>query len=214
MHANLTKASGLALLALLVCIPAGAQQQPSQQSGSGDPVADAARKAQQQKKDAPKPKRVYTDDDMSTKKSDISVVGTPPAPAPTDATGATQQQGTADQAKAPDASAAGQAALGADKDKEDPNSESAWRKRFGALRERIATAEQELDILQREENKTSVQYYADPTKAMNEQFSREEINKKNAKIDAKRKQIAALKQQWDDLEDQLRKAHGDPGWAR
>ena len=210
MHVNLTKASGFALLASLLCISAGAQQQSSQQSGSGDPVADAARKTQQQKKDAPKPKRVYTDDDISTKKSDISVVGTPP-----DATGATtQQQNTADQAKAADTSAAGQATPVGDKDKEDPNSESAWRKRFGKLREKIATAEQELDILQREENKGSVQYYSDPTKAMNEQYSRDEINKKNAKIEAKKKQVAALKQQWDDLEDQLRKAHGDPGWAR
>jgi len=211
VHANLTLAAGFALLALLVCMPARAQQQSSQQSGSGDAVADAARKAQQQKKDAPKPKKVYTDDDISTKKSDISVVGQAPAPAPTDATGATTQ-GAADQAKTPNA-AAGQVAS-ADKEKEDPNSEAAWRKRFGALRDKIATAEQELDVLQREENKAGVQYYSDPTKAMNEQFSRDEINKKNAKIDAKKQQIAALRQQWDSLEDQLRKAHGDPGWAR
>lgn len=209
MNANLTKTAGLALLALLVCVPARAQQQSSEQSSTGDPVADAARKAQEKKKEAPKPKKVYTDDDISTKKSDISVVGPAPAPATTstDATAAIAA------AKPADAAAAGQAAP-ADEKKEDPNSEAAWRKRFGALREKIATAEQELDILQREDNKAGVQYYSDPTKAMNEQYSREEINKKNAKIEAKKQQIAALKQQWDDLEDQLRKNHGDPGWAR
>ncbi|GAC1641247.1 MAG: hypothetical protein NVS9B14_22890 [Candidatus Acidiferrum sp.] len=199
MPVNLTRTAGLALLALLVCVPARAQQQSSQQSG--DAVAEAARKAQEQKKDAPKPKKVYTEDDISTKKSDISVVGTAPHP-PADTAA------LANTAKPTDSAAAG------DKEKEDPNSESAWRKRFDKLRDKIATAQQELDILQREENKNGVQYYSDPTKAMNEQYSRDEINKRAAKIEAKKNQLAALQQQWSDLEDQLRAAHGDPGWSR
>ena len=197
---TLRKALGLGFLALLVCVPARPQQQNSQQSGSGDPVADAARKAKEQKKEAPKPKKVYTDDDISTKKSDISVVG--PAPAPTDATGATQTSSTTAKPGTKD------------KETEDPNSEKAWRKRFADLRKKIDTAEQELAVLQREENKAEVQYYPDPTKALKEQYSRDDINKKAAKIDAKQKEIAALKQQWDDMEDQLRKSGGDPGWAR
>src|SRR5256885_8906277 len=78
MHVTLRKLSGLTVLAALVCFPAHAQQ--SSQSGSNDAVAEAAKKAREQKKEAPKPKKVYTDDDISTKKSDISIVG--PAPAP------------------------------------------------------------------------------------------------------------------------------------
>jgi len=205
MHATLRKLSGLTLLAALVCIPARPQQQSSQQSGSSDPVAEAAKKAREQKKEAPKPKKVYTDDDISTKKSDISVVGPAPAPAPADATAATAQTSSSATASDPNAASA---------EKEDPNSEKAWRKRFAALRTKISTAEQELDVLQREESKSSVQYYADPTKAMNEQLTRNEINTKAAKIEAKKQQIAQLKQQWSDLEDALRAAHGEPGWAR
>jgi len=204
---TLRNAFGLAVLALVLCVPTRAQQQDSQQSGTGDPVADAARKAKEQKKDAPKPKRIYTDDDIVTKKSDISVVGTAPVQ---------QDQGAAPQSN-PDAAKPGEAKAAdkdKDKDKEDPNSEKAWRRRFSELRAKIASVEQELDILQREENKADVQYYADPTKAMNEQYSREEINKKTAKIAAKKKEVAALHQQWDDLEDQLRKSGGNPGWAR
>jgi chromosome segregation ATPase len=199
MHATLRKLSGLTLLAALVCFPARAQQQSSQQSGTGDPVADAARKAKEEKKVAPKPKKIYTDDDISTKKSDISVVGTVPVPATADgsAKATTEQSGSTNIEK-----------------KEDPNSEKAWRKRFAALRTKISTAEQELDVLQREENKSGVQYYADPTKAMNEQYSREEINKKAAKIEAKKKQVEDLKQQFSDTEDALRKAGGDAGWSR
>lgn len=201
MHATLRKLSGLTVLAALVCIPAHAQPQSSQ-SGSNDAVAEAAKKAREQKKDAPKPKKVYTDDDISTKKSDISVVGPAPAPAPT-AEAATTTASSTTVTPATDSSKPA-----------DANSEKAWRARFGALRTKIATAEQELDVLQREENKGGVQYYADPTKAMNEQYSREEINKRAAKIEAKKKQIADLKQQWSDTEDALRAAHGDPGWSR
>ena len=202
MHATLRKLSGLTVLAALVCIPARAQQQSSQ-SGSNDAVAEAAKKAREQKKEAPKPKKVYTDDDISTKKSDISIVGPAPAPNAEAATNTAKSTAIASAADATDASKPS-----------DANSEKAWRARFAELRTKIATAEQELDVLQREENRNSVQYYADPTKAMKEQYSREEINKKAAKIEAKKKEIANLKQQWSDAEDALRRAHGDPGWSR
>jgi len=202
---TLRRVLGLAFLAVLVCVHARAQQDNAQQSNSGDPVADAARKARAQKKDTPKPKKVITDDDLVTKKSDISVVGT--APPQTDQAA----QANPSTAKPGEVKSAEK---DKDKEKEDPNSETAWRRRFAALRTRIATAEQELDILQREENKAEIQYYPDPNKAMKEQYSREEINKKAAKIEAKKKEVADLHQQWTDLEDQLQKSGGDPGWAR
>jgi len=141
--------------------PCHAQQQSSQ-SGSNDAVAEAAKKAREQKKEAPKPKKVYTDDDISTKKSDISVVGPAPAPAP-NAEAATNTAKSTTMSPAADATDASKPS--------DANSEKAWRARFAALRTKIATAEQDLDVLQREENKNSVQYYADPTKAMKEQYS-------------------------------------------
>jgi hypothetical protein len=195
---TLRNAFGLSVVALLLCVPVRAQQD-SQQS-TGDPVADASRKAKEQKKDVPKPKKVYTDDDIVTKKTDISVVGTAPV-----------QQ---DQAAQSNTGVTKTKAADKDKEKEDPNSEKAWRKRFAELRTKIETAERELDVLQREENKADLQYYPDPTKALKEQYSRDDINKKAAKIDAKQKEVAALHQQWDDMEDQLRKSGGDPGWAR
>lgn len=193
MHAKLLSlTTGFALAALFIALPARAQQQDSQQSGSGDALAEAARKAKEEKQNAPKPKKVYTDDDISTKKSDISVVGTAPA----------QGNVTAN----PDASTTPA--------KGELTPEQKWRKAFAEQRGKIAQAEKELDILQREESKAGLQYYSDPTKAMKEQFTRDELNQKAAKIDAKKKQIADLKQQMDDMEDKLRKEGGDPGWAR
>jgi len=47
-----------------------------------------------------------------------------------------------------------------------------------------------------------------------QQYNRSDINDHKAKIDAKQKEIDGLKQQLSDMEDELRKAGGDPGWAR
>ncbi|HEX8764359.1 MAG TPA: hypothetical protein VF740_04325 [Candidatus Acidoferrum sp.] len=196
------------LLAVGLCLgplASNARDQSSSQQ-TGDPVADAARKAREekQKKDAQKPKKVYTDDDIKP--------ATPDKPAVQNATasGATNGAETA----AGGAQAADAKKPDDDTQKEDPNSEKAWRKRFSEQHEKIAKAEKELEILQRELEKSSVQYYADPTKAMKEQNSRAEVNDKTAKIEAKKKEIAQLRQQLDEMEADLRKAGGDPGWAR
>jgi hypothetical protein len=170
-------------------------QDASQQTS--DPVADAARRSREAKQNAAKPRKVYTDDDLSRPK---------PATPPPDASVAAGAALTGTAAVTP-ANAAAPAG-------DDAKNEAAWRQRFKEQRDRIARAEKELDVLQREEEKAQVQYYPDPQKAMNEQYTRKDINEKDAKIAAKRQEIAQLKQGLDDLEDALRKAGGDPGWSR
>jgi hypothetical protein len=190
-----TIAAGLCLGAL----PAFAQQTGSGQQQTGDPVADAARKAREQQKTAPKPKKVYTDDDVkpATPTTEAGAAAT----APQGGQGAAGAQATAENPQG----------AGGDK-KED--AETTWKKRFADQRGKIASAEKELDLLQREAEKAQVQYYNDPQKALMEQNTRKDINEKNAKIEAKKQEIASLKQQLSDLEDELRKSGGDPGWAR
>jgi DNA repair exonuclease SbcCD ATPase subunit len=177
-------------------LPALAQQQQQQ---TGDPVADAARKAREQQKAAPKPKKVYTDDDVKP---------ATPSNEGGAAAGSGGAQGAPDNGQAAAAGGTGTAPTG----KED--AETMWRKRFADQRNKIAAAEKELDLLQRESEKAQVQYYSDPQKALMEQNTRKDINDKNAKIEQKKKEIADLKQQLSDLEDELRKSGGDSGWAR
>ena len=182
-------------------LSAAARQQDSSQQRTGDPVADAARKAREKKKDAPKPKKIYTDDDV--KKS-------APEPAPAAAPGVAS--GTVAATAVP---AAGDSAKTGDVTKtEDPNGQAAWRRRFQGQRDKIAKLMKEVDILGRELEKAQMEYYPDPQKAMTQQNSRAEINAINAKIDAKKKEVAELQQGLDDMEEQLRKSGGDPGWAR
>jgi chromosome segregation ATPase len=182
----------LAFFLAFCSVATRAQDQPS----TGDPVADAARKAREQKKAAPKTKKVFTDDDVK------------PAEQPAPPLASSQATTNPDEAKLEKPQGAAQA------EKENPNSENAWRKRFAEQHKKISDAELELSVLQRELEKSDIQYYSDPQKAMNEQFTRNEINQKTSKIEAKKKQVADLKQQLSDMEDQLRAGGGDPGWAR
>lgn len=199
---NWFAASMLSAGICLAAIPSFAQeQQTSSGQQTGDPVADAARKARAQQKTAPKPKKVYTDDDVKP--------ATPPSEA-----GSAANNSPAQGAQAADNGQGAQPADGAAPGGTSNDPEKAWRKRFTDQRNKIAAAEKELDVLQRESDKAQVQYYPDPQKALQQQYTRQDINDKNAKIDAKKQDIANLKQQLSDMEDELRKSGGDPGWAR
>src|SRR5262245_55454059 len=106
----------------------------AQDQSTGDPVADAARRAREQKKVAAKPKKVFTDDDV--KPADT------PAPPPAAASSDSAPLSEAKLQKP-------QPAASPDADQEDPNSEKAWRKRFAEQHKKISDAELELDVLQR-----------------------------------------------------------------
>ena len=190
MHTTrLLRLAALLVFAALAVLPALAQQDQT-----SDPVADAARKARAQQKNAPPPKKVYTNDDMP------SAPQNPPASDTKSSTGA--KSSDADTSAAPS------------DDEKTKNPEAYWTKRFQKARSDLAKAEAELDVLQRELNKNEVQYYPDPQKALMQQHDRTDINGGAAKIDAKKKEVENLKQQLSDLEDELRKSGGNPGWAR
>ena len=197
----------LPILGLAGIAVAAKYQDASQQTG--DPVADAARKAREQKKTAAQPKKVFTNDDVAP-----APPPAPPAAAPTSNDAKPENKdGDPNAAKPADGTAATSDAKG-DKPAATDNSEGAWRKRFSQQRAKISQAEQELDILQREATKLQTQYYSDPQKALAEQYTRKDITDQDAKIQAKKDEIAKLKQGLSDLEDQLRAAGGDAGWAR
>jgi hypothetical protein len=180
-------------------------QDASQQTG--DAVADAARKAREQKKNEAKPKKVFTNDDVAPAPTAATAApaAVTPAPASTET-----KEGEANAAKPGEAAADAKG----DKSAAPDNSEVGWRKRFSDQRAKIGQAEQELDVLQREAQKLQTQYYNDPQKALAEQYTRKDITDQDAKIQAKKDEIAKLKQGLSDLEDQLRAAGGDSGWAR
>jgi hypothetical protein len=102
------------------------------------------------------------------------------------------------------------AAVAAKEDK----GEEYWRKRFAEARYKLRMAEEERDILQRELGVLSVQYDPNPAKALFEGATNKKINEHRKAIEDKKAEIATLRQELSDLEDDLRRAGGHPGWAR
>lgn len=163
---------------------ATAAQQP-------ESLAEAARKARAAEKTAPKAPMVFTNDNIPTVSTGVSVVG--------------QGAASSSEAAGTNATSATPAAGG---------DEAAWRQKFADARHKIDQDKQELAVMQRELGELNVQYYPNPTQALMQSISRSDIDKKQAAIDAKQKQLAADQQALSDLQDELRKAGGDPGWAR
>lgn len=195
-----TTVAALALLLAGFCFTAAAQDQS---------IAEAARKAREQKKTAPQAKHVFTNDNIPTDPGAVSSVGSAPAPSGettsgTSPTGARPGGGEGTTTGTPNPDEKAKAA----------EEEAKWRKKFAELRAKITTAEKEVDVMQRELNLKQQQYYSDPNTALREQYSRGDINETTKKIDDKKKEIEALKQQLTELEDDLRRAGLPSGWSR
>lgn len=176
--------------------------QTASSASQQDSLADAARKAREQKKAAPKTAKVFTNDNIPVAGgiSSVGAAATETTPAPDQAAGAGPSNSAAPNGKTSDA-------------------EKQWRDKFAALRSKLAQDQAALDVMQRELNVDSLQYYGgDPQKAYQDQQSMQPMgaayNKKREEIEAKQKEIEADQQAISDAEDELRKSGGDPGWAR
>ena len=163
------------------------QDQPS--------VAEAARKnrEEKEKKNQPKPTKVYTDDNIGGAGGPVSVVGQAP-PATSDSNG--------------------NAAAGGQSSGDGPHDKAYWKGKFSAARTKLADDKKNLDLTQRELNLKQTQYYSDPNEAMKQQYSSDELKQMKDKIDKLNADIEKDEQAISDLEDQLRQSGGDPGWAR
>jgi hypothetical protein len=176
-----------------------------------DSVADAARKAQAAKKLTPtKAKMVIDNDNLDSLKGTVNVVGQEPPPADD----ATKAAASGDK-KAKDGAQKEAGAPTAAQGEKQPaaKDEAYWRQRFADANKKLADDTHELDILQREFNLKQEQYYTDPMASLKQQYSRQDVNDTRAKIDEKTAAVAQDKQDIANLEDELRQAGGDPGWA-
>ena len=181
---------------------APAQGQNSAQSNAGssassassttgqDPLAAAARKAKEQKRQSTKPPKVFTNDNLPS--TGISTVGA---------------SASADDSPGASARPSGAAVS-------DGQGEKYWRDKFASLNKKLDQDQEELGIMQREMGQLNLQNYSDPNVAMQQGYSRSDIDKKTADIDAKQKDIEADKQAIADAQDDLRKSGGDSGWGR
>ena len=166
------------------------EQKTQAQAAPAQPVpslADVARKAREQKKTETSPAHIFTNDNLPGPGSAVNVVGTESAPSPAGPQPA--------------------ATSGSD--------EKMWRDRFATARAKLKRDQDDLDVSQRELGKLSVQYYPnDPQKQLMQSVTNSDINNKRAQIAQKGQIVKQDEAAIADLEDQLRKSGGDPGWAR
>jgi hypothetical protein len=208
---RLVSLTAVLLIAMSITLARAQDSAEPTSSSQSNSLGDAARKARAQKKDSSKPAKVFTNEDMGSLKGTISVVGNEPA----QGTG-TDKAAEKNDDKKPANGADAKPTNGAeakDVKKEQAKDEPYWRAKFAAARKTLADDTKELDILQREFNLKQEQYSQDPNWAMHEQNSRADINKTQSEIDTKKQDVEKDKQALSDLEDELRKAGGDPGWA-
>jgi chromosome segregation ATPase len=162
-------------------------------------LGESARRIREEQGKSRPPAKVITNEDIGNLKGSISVVGTA-ATAP-----------AAETDKAPAAGASEAATKSAAPEVKD---EAYWRKRFAEARKVLADDQKELDILQREFNLKQEQFYQDPNAAMREQYTRGDLNKTQDTINTKKADVQKDQDAIRSLEDELRKAGGDAGWAR
>ena len=182
---------GILSLGLVVVAFLGVSSFAQQSSGANDTsLGDIARQLRAQKAKETKPVLVITNDNIDSSKE-----------AESGFRAFSSQKGATE--SAPKDSGAAQV-----------HDEKYFRSRLSGLQDQLETHKRELAVLQGKLGQNQMQYYPDPNKALMQQYSRSDIDKLTAEIDAKKQQIADDEKAIGDLHDELRRDGGDPGWLR
>jgi hypothetical protein len=163
-------------------------------------LGELAKKLRSERAASPKSVRAFTNDNLPRGPAGggISVVGSMSAVTP-----------------APAGPPAGEAAAGTSgAASSGTHDEKYYRERMAELRSRLELHQRELSVLQQKQAQGEMQYYPDPNKTLQQEYSRSDINKRNDAIAKKQAQIDEDNRAIQDLRDQLRREGGPPGWLR
>jgi predicted RNase H-like nuclease (RuvC/YqgF family) len=186
-----TRVSVIVLGFVLTCL-AVANIYGQQKSDPNDTsLGDVARQVKAQKAKEPKPAKVFTNDNISAPLDNASGVD------------------VSSKEKSPTNSAPEESGEHAK-----PHDAEYFRSQMSTLQGRLDTDKRELDVLQQKLGQNQMQYYNDPNKSLLQQYSRDDIDKLTAEIDAKKQKVADDEKAIEDLHEQLRREGGDPGWLR
>ena len=207
-------------LAILLVLPHTAAARPQQDDSSS--VADAARRAREQRKEQPKSAKVWDNDTIPKKPGEVSVIGQKPEGSSTDdATanananaaagdaGAAPAENSADVAGAPPTPAPAPAAPAADEksDRDKLAAEIAGiQSDLTAARARLQTLKADLDILQRKYTLDSQMYYSKPNYSADKDGAAN-IAAEKSDLEAKQQEVADAQMKVDQLEAKLAAIH-------
>jgi predicted RNase H-like nuclease (RuvC/YqgF family) len=198
---------GYVLLGAALCLlpVLSRAQQPDTSNVS---LGDLARQVRAQKARAAKPSKIVTNDEL-TSHGQTGGLATASGIAEKSAEKKAEERS---EGESPDAKATAQANPKAEA--KEAHNEEYFRKAMSDLQAKLNMHKRELDVLQQKLNLNQVQYYSDPQKALQEQYSRSDITKLNEDIATKKQQIADDEKAMEDLHDQLRHEGGNASWLR
>jgi hypothetical protein len=176
---------------VLVCLAAASGYAQQKSDTTDTSLGDIARQMKAQKAKDHKPVKVITNDNISGPNEDASGFG---ANSP--------GKSSVGSSPKPDGASAG------------GHDEEYFRSHLSTLQDKLDTHKRELEVLQQKIGQNQMQYYPDPNKSLLQQYSRADILKLTAAIDAKKQQVADDEKAIDDLHEQLRHEGGDPSWLR
>lgn len=172
-------------LVVLLALPVGiasAQQQAQQQT---DPLAEAARRAREQKKDQAKATKVWDDDNIPKKPGDVNVVGQPAAGA---------------DRNSPAVGAPGAPAASGEKSGKDTK---ALQASLAGAKDKLQSLKTSLDILKRTYDLDSQMYYGKPN-YIADTAGAAKIADEKSQVDAKQQEVDAAQKKVDELEAELK----------
>ena len=182
----------LLLLALPVGMASAQQQQPPPQQA--DSIAEAARRSREQKKEQPKPAKVWDNDTMPTKPGGVNVVG--PSSPSSDASGNPPAANAQAAASAPEASAA----KSGEKSGKDIK---ALQASLAAAKDQLQAVKTELDILRRKFNLDSQMYYGKPNYVADTEGAAKLADEKS-QVAAKQQEVDTAQKKVSQLEEELK----------
>jgi len=178
----------LVFAGLLACLSPGVGISQQKSASANVPLGDVARELKAQKPKEAKPGKVFTNDNLPS-----------------------SGVGTGFGANLADKKTTVEAAAG---DDSGSHGEEYFRSKLSHLESQLETHNRELNVLQQKLGLNQTQYYPDPNKTLQQEYTRGDINKYTDEINQKKQQIADDEKSIEDLHDQLRREGGDPAWLR
>jgi hypothetical protein len=168
--------------------PTKAETTPSKPNNSQpQSLGDLARQQRHARQTSQTPKAVYTNDNMPAAAGNLTILGS------------SEGQGGAE------------AAAGKENASPSAPGEDSYRNQYRDLAKRLDIDQRELAVLHQELGQNQIQYYSNPSQAMQQEYSRNDINRLRQAIDEKQQQVDADQQALSDVEDVLRRQGSEPG---
>jgi len=206
VHMNLNRILVAGALAFAV---AGFTPPIAQTEGQSTSLGELAKKLKSERAASGKSVRVFTNDNLPHRPAGggITVAGSMAAESPAPSSGGQAGSG---QPAGTEATAAGASAT----ESSGAHDEKYYRTQMAALRSRLELHQRELSVLQQKQAQGEMQFYADPNKTLQQEYSRSDINKRNDEIAKKQAEIDEDNRAIQDLQDQLRREGAPSGWLR